>query len=162
MYDVNKTGTLVSLIKGRFAMEINYRYELESEEKVIDEESGEEKEVIFVEELVSAVLTDENTKVDGRNEELVIGLSVLAGAMVTIALIAIIYGQRKKSTRRRWQKVQQREAERSEETYDDVEIVIVPMTDASLTKEEQGNENYDDFEIGPIPSPSLEEEDGII
>lgn len=101
-----------SLFERRFPMKITYNFR----EKV-DPDSGKVEE-----ELSSATLSDEGTEAEERNEELKIGLGVLAGALVTIALVAIIYGGRKKASRRRWQ---QREAERSQEEGENVEIVPV-------------------------------------
>lgn len=92
--DVNVTtgdAQQVSLLSGRFAMEITYSYD----EKV-NEESGK-----IEEELTSAVLSDENSKVEEGNKDLQIGLGVLAGAVVTLALVAIVYGKKKKTSRRR-------------------------------------------------------------
>ena len=49
----------------------------------------------------SATLNDENTKSANRNESLAIGLGVLAGSVLTLALIALIYGEKRK---RKWKR----------------------------------------------------------
>ena len=118
LYDVNATGSLQSVLKGRFAMNINYMYT-----PIIDEESGE----VVDETLSSATLSDDSTRANDRNEALSIGLGVLAGSVVTIALIAIIYGGRKK--RRALRRVQEIEAEQAAagEEEDGHAVEIAPM-----------------------------------
>ena len=117
LYDLNATGSLESVLKGRFAMNINYMYT-----PIIDEESGE----IIEETLSSATLSDDSTRTNDRNEALGIGLGVLAGSVVTIGLIAIIYGGRKK--RRTLRRVQEIEAEQAAgEEEDGHAVEIAPM-----------------------------------
>ena len=100
-------------------MNINYMYT-----PIIDEESGE----VIEETLSSATLSDDSTRTNAndRNEALGIGLCVLAGSVVTIGLIAIIYGGRKK--RRTLRRVQEIEAEQAAgEEEDGHAVEIAPM-----------------------------------
>lgn len=119
LYDVNGTGEQISVLDRRFPMEITYQYV----EKLND---GDGNGTTIEEELVSATLTDENSVVEEGKRELGIGLGVIAGAVVTLALVAIIYGQKKKTTRRRWL---QREAEEEEQAEDENNVVeIAPLS----------------------------------
>lgn len=118
LYDVNGTGNAISVVRRRFAMEAIFWYE--EKEEIVNKETGETD----VEEVLTSVqLVDENTKTKDRKMELGIGLGVLAGAMVTIALIAIIYGKKRIVSRRRWE-AYQRELEMGDEQHE-IEIARI-------------------------------------
>ena len=103
-------GEAVSVLSGRHDMDVTYNYREEvdvdrndhdEDERGVDdnmeemevEEEEEESEAKAVEEVLSSVyLTDENTRSKKATEDLTIVLAVLAGAVVTMALVAIIYG----------------------------------------------------------------------
>jgi len=129
---------MVSVLDRRFPMGVAYNY--------VDRGNGKSSgDGEFVkEELSSAILTDGNSKVEKQNLELVVGLSALSGALVTLSLIAIIYGQRKKSTRKQWQEIQRKE----------VDVVEADMVQG-------GGSNCDNVEIPSITSPLNEDNDII-
>jgi hypothetical protein len=112
-----------SLLHRKFPMEITYNYR----EKV-DSETGEVKE-----ELNSATLSDEDTKAEERAKDLALGLGVLAGAIVTMALVAIIYGGKKKKAQRRFQ---EREAERQQEDGGGGSVEAAPMVSSERDENE--------------------------
>jgi hypothetical protein len=105
-------GEAVSVLSGRHDMDVTYNYREEvdvdrndhdedergvdynmEEVEVVEEEEEEESGAKAVEEVLSSVyLTDENTRSKKATEDLTIALAVLAGAVVTMALVAIIYG----------------------------------------------------------------------
>ena len=89
LYDVNQNGIVESVLNQRYAMEVTYAYDN------VYGESG------FNEIINSATLSDESTKSANRNESLAIGLGVLAGSVLTLALIALIYGEKRK---RKWKR----------------------------------------------------------
>ena len=91
LYDVNQNGVVESVLNQRYAMEVTYSYD-----NVYDENHSVVDEVIN-----SATLSDESTKSANRNESLAIGLGVLAGSVLTLALIALIYGEKRK---RKWKR----------------------------------------------------------
>ena len=72
-------------------MEVTYAYD-----NVYDEQREVLDEVIN-----SATLSDESTKSANRNESLAVGLGVLAGSVLTLTLIALIYGEKRK---RKWKR----------------------------------------------------------
>jgi len=76
----------------QWAMEVTYSYD-----NVYDDQSG----AVVDEVINSATLSDESTKSANRNESLAIGLGVLAGSVLTLALIALIYGEKRK---RKWKR----------------------------------------------------------
>jgi len=90
LYDVNQNGVVESVLNQRYAMEVTYAYD-----NVYD--GGE----VVNEVINSATLSDESTKSANRNESLAIGLGVLAGSVLTLALIALIYGEKRK---RKWKR----------------------------------------------------------
>jgi len=92
LYDVNKNGVAESVLNQRYAMEVTYAYD-----NVYDDKSG----AIVDEVINSATLSDESTKSATRNESLAIGLGVLAGSVLTLTLIALIYGEKRK---RKWKR----------------------------------------------------------
>lgn len=117
LYDMTGTGDHArSVLDKRFPMDITYHYKEE-----IDEETGQ----IVEEELLSAVLTDEVTKADEQNLDLILGVAFFAGAIFTIALIAITMGKKRKKKNQRLQQMM-------EEGGVDVEIAPI----LSPTKEE--------------------------
>ena len=91
LYDVNQNGVLESVLNQRYAMEVTYAYD-----NVYDQQGDVVDEVIN-----SATLSDESTKSANRNESLAVGLGVLAGSVLTLALIALIYGEKRK---RKWKR----------------------------------------------------------
>mmetsp|Transcript_3496 Transcript_3496/g.7002 ORF Transcript_3496/g.7002 Transcript_3496/m.7002 type:complete len:525 (-) Transcript_3496:94-1668(-) len=101
-----------SVVEKRYLMGITYHY-------LVDKKSGE------VQGLLSADVHDENSGVEKRNEAVAIGLGVFGGIIVTLALVAIIFGKKRR---------QKREVLEGRDLYsrsgEDVELVNAPSLEA--------------------------------
>ncbi|KAL9184828.1 hypothetical protein ACHAXT_002605 [Thalassiosira profunda] len=128
LYDLEGTGESVSVMERRFPMEVTYNYfEKDGENGAVEEE------------LASATLADAGTKVEENNEKLMVGLGVLAGAIVTLALVAIVSRKKKREARRGWER---REAERTtelelEERGNDAEVMATAASAKPSTDENE-------------------------
>merc|ERR1712176_877513 len=82
--DVHYNGE--SVIERRYLMDITYHYN-------VDKRTGEIKEHF------TAEVHDENSAAEKNRQAVSVGLGVFAGVIITLALLAIIVGRKKKSHR---------------------------------------------------------------
>jgi len=121
--DIHYNGK--SVVERRFLMDITYHYN-------IDKKTGE------IQEQFSAELHDENSAAKKDQQAVAVGLGVFAGVIVTLALIAIIFGKKKKSRRREIEQGRQRFGEGQ-----DVEMEILNAFEMDDSPEEEGDRDTD-------------------
>ena len=144
----NDEMTAVSVLSVRHDMDVTYSYRKDGavdgndydkdKEDITDGSTEEEVGAKAVVEVLSSVsLTDANTRSMDVMEDLAIGLGVLAGAVFTIAMVAIIYGggriaTKKNRMRRRGQLASDARAEADADDEGDAnhvdEMAFIPPT----------------------------------